>query len=277
MNETFGTCILDHPVMVPGATKEIAAGHPAPRLPLAEDDGVEGTPIASLNRHHPAAALRQVIGDDPCLERLLAKLAAKRSSLDKGVLAIQDETAVGDAGLAMKRSMQFADDVVSVEFKCPATDGRRHDLRVRTRLAHRESGPHRLFECCDLPLALGDFLIELSNPRFALALLLGRQDRPIALPHSGEDRSQAIVIALRDRIEFVIVAASTIDRHAEKGLAHDTDDVLEFLLANASRSEALTELFPASSNGPAVRKLVATMLSRVGSGRTSPAICSRTK
>tara|TARA_B100000470_G_scaffold219200_1_gene205671 strand:- start:485 stop:1324 length:840 start_codon:yes stop_codon:yes gene_type:complete len=45
-------------------------------------------------------------------------------------------------------------------------------------------------------------------------------------------RGHPVILALRDGVELVVVTASTMDGESQEGLAHDTDDVFQFVLAD---------------------------------------------
>jgi len=61
---------------------------------------------------------------------------------------------------------------------------------------------------------------------------LGRgTDRPLPVFHPVEDGLDAEVVLLRYRVELVGMAAGTVERQAEEGLADDADHVLHLLLA----------------------------------------------
>ena len=58
--------------------------------------------------------------------------------------------------------------------------------------------------------------------------------------HSGEDGLQRIEVALRDRIELVVVTPRTADGQSEESGARRADDVGEFVLWNESALGALS-------------------------------------
>ena len=50
-----------------------------------------------------------------------------------------------------------------------------------------------------------------------------------------EEGQQAIVVLLRERVDLVIVAASAVDRQAEKDLAGGGDDVVQLVVKGLDR------------------------------------------
>ena len=70
------------------------------------------------------------------------------------------------------------------------------------------------------------------------ACLGAGEDRPLhrrPLHDVLKEREQAVVIALRNRVDFVIVAAGAVDRQPQEGLAGGGHDVVKPVVA---------ELFP---------------------------------
>ena len=81
------------------------------------------------------------------------------------------------------------------------------------------------------------------------ALLGGRRpQRAIAMLDAREHGRHAIIIALRQRIEFVIVAAGAIQRQSERGGGDRIDDVVEFVgpgaAAQVGRLGLVADLVP---------------------------------
>ena len=56
-------------------------------------------------------------------------------------------------------------------------------------------------------------------------------DGSIAVLDTGEERLHRVVVALRDRIELVIVAAGTADREPEQRRTGSLNDLVQFVLA----------------------------------------------
>ena len=73
-----------------------------------------------------------------------------------------------------------------------------------------------------------------------LALPASRRRDRRAGQHAGEDGLKAIIIGLRDRIEFVVVAAGAAERQAEERRAGHVRQIVEILLPPRRRSEALS-------------------------------------
>ena len=57
----------------------------------------------------------------------------------------------------------------------------------------------------------------------------GRADGPVPPRHAGEEGRERRVVALRNRIELVVVAAGAVDRHATRGRHHLREHVIKII------------------------------------------------
>ena len=102
---------------------------------------------------------------------------------------------------------------------------------------------------------------------------------PVGAIDTGEDRLQAVVVRLLDRIELVIVAAGAVDRQADERRhgRHHHVVAIEKRAMCLSTVPSRSSAWPTKSHGPAAMKPVATMPCGLSGNSTSPASCSSTK
>ena len=68
--------------------------------------------------------------------------------------------------------------------------------------------------------------------------------RAVLVGHVVEEGQQAVVVALGDRVDLVVVAAGAVDRQAEEDLAGGRDDVVEAVVAGQRRSAGSSSQMP---------------------------------
>src|SRR2546423_306185 len=59
----------------------------------------------------------------------------------------------------------------------------------------------------------------------------GKKDRFLVILHVANERQDAVIIALTDRIEHVVMAARAIDREAKERLAGGGDDFIKIIVS----------------------------------------------
>src|SRR5690606_26272229 len=89
-----------------GATKMVAAGHPAPGLLLSQDDGIELDAVESLHADHAAAALVELIQLHPGFERLLREIAIEGRGEDSCLPPGELQLSVADHGISLRGSVE---------------------------------------------------------------------------------------------------------------------------------------------------------------------------
>src|SRR6202011_3836230 len=79
-----------------------------------------------------------------------------------------------------------------------------------------EFGAHRAFEIGELLFQIGDALLSLRESLVLPLHFVWRYNRTIAEADAVEHGLDAVVIALRNGVELVIVAAGAVERQAEE-------------------------------------------------------------
>ncbi len=96
---------------------------------------------------------------------------------------------------------------------------------------------------------LGQGRLQLGQLPGAL-LAVGRPQQTLAVADAGKHGRHAIIIALRQRIEFVIVAASAVERQPQRGSRHQVDDVVDLVGPGAAAQVGGLGLVPDLVPGP---------------------------
>src|SRR5690606_2585462 len=92
------------------------------------------------------------------------------------------------------------------------------------RAGAREDGFRKLMVEAVEPLA---FRVERLDQRIAFGELFRRGDNAVVVVNAVEGGKHAVVIALRDGIELVIMAARASDGETEEGLARGPHDLVD--------------------------------------------------
>src|SRR5262249_26271855 len=133
-------------------------------------------------------------------------------------------------------AVQAARGIARVDVEGPASNRPRRPLFLR--LAHTcDTLPPGPLDVGDFLLPFGDALRELGDARLLFLLLLRRQERAVAVAHALERGLEAVVIALGDRVELVIVTAGAVHRQSEEGLANGADHLFQLFFADAQPHE----------------------------------------
>ena len=172
-------------------------------------------------------ALVEVVEAHPGFEGFLGQVAFEGDGGGERGGAIDDECAVLQFGCATQFGVQCADVVAEIGIECPAGERLR---RLRYFGGCAAFGEHGF---AGGPFEIGDARLQSVALRgqlgqFGLRRL--RLEGAFAVPHAGEGGDQLVILALRNGIELVIVAAGAVDGEAEERLADGADDVLQFVL-----------------------------------------------
>src|SRR5204863_5583416 len=96
-------------------------------------------------------------------------------------------------------------------------------------------------------VVFGDFLLVSRDQFPRLVLVLRGADRPqrrgrdrliaavAVVLHAVKEREQLVIVALRKRVELVVVAAGTVDGQAEKRLAGRGENVVQAVVIGEQR------------------------------------------
>ena len=141
-----------------------------------------------------------------------------------------------------------------------------------------------------IPIGLGQRLVGIEAPldagqlggdrrRLAPARLgIGRGELALGMVDPGEDRLEAVIVPLRDRVELVIVAPRTLDGQAQECGAGRRDHVVE--IVGALLEHPLDRLVADDVVRPADqepgRRLGSASRRASAPASVSPASCSRT-
>src|SRR5206468_9916597 len=138
------------------------------------------------------------------------QVARQRRRADEARLAVEPQPTVLHRRAADERAVQVADTVAQVALERPA----RHRRRQLRTLIHRGTHlrPALRLNGGDLPFESADLLLRLAGNLRSFALLGRRQEGTVAGEDAFEGGLEAVVVALQDRIELVVVAAGAVDR-----------------------------------------------------------------
>ena len=106
-----------------------------------------------------------------------------------------------------------------------------HILRESQILSRQQLSPIGLFNRGHREAALLHFGIDPRVGRLIRRSLSGRNERMIYFDDAEKGGLQAIVVALRNRIELMVVAAGALHGKPQQAAAHGRDHVIEILIA----------------------------------------------
>ena len=223
----------------------LAAGHPAARFALGENDRVKGLAIERLHPDDSAPRLFEPIEPDPGFERFRLQVHRQRAGLGKARRGVQFESVAAEPGLPLECARQHADVILLVLIEVPSCDrgrwGGRKRLACASGLGLRPGG---LFDREHPALESGDSPPRRPDVRFQRCHVLH------AVPDSGQRGDDAVVIDLANWVELMIMTACAVDRQAEEGLADGADHVLELVLTDHLPHRRALLALPHTVEGP---------------------------